>query len=94
MARSLIFYAEYYFRKVALACNRIRLVCHLAVTLKATLLSKPKWGATSDPARIFDTVFTSLRMTHKNGASGNGMFVTTIVGITRRHKLNSEKMHY
>ena len=32
--------------------------------------------------------------THKNGASGNGMFVTTIVGITRRHKLKSEKLHY
>jgi hypothetical protein len=32
--------------------------------------------------------------THKNGASGNGMFVTTIVGITRRHKLKSEKLHH
>jgi hypothetical protein len=31
--------------------------------------------------------------THKSGASGDGMFVTTIVGITRRHKLNSEKLH-
>ena len=25
--------------------------------------------------------------THKNGASGNGMFVTIVVGITRRHKM-------
>jgi hypothetical protein len=34
------------------------------------------------------------RWTHKNGASGNGMFVTIVVGITRRHKLKSEKLHY
>ena len=31
---------------------------------------------------------------HKNGASGDGVFVTIVVGITRRHKLNSEKLHY